>query len=252
MLIRALETQDKIRVLSRPQLVTLHNLRAQIHVGQDVPFVSGTSATNGTTQSQTEWRQVGTILDITPRIMPDGMVSMAVLIERSSMGSEADGVPLYESGGTLIKQPKVNSTNAQTTINAHDGQTVVFAGLISEQKETVNRSVPVLNKIPLVRHAFEYDSTVNQRSELLIILTPTIIRKREDLELLKQQETARMHWCINDVVKLTGNSNMRLRSDEWLPSEMNYRNAPPMILNESQLPPENKIPVPLLAPAVEK
>jgi type II secretion system protein D len=250
-LVRALETQDKLRVLSRPQLVTLHNKRAAILVGQSVPYVTGSSTTNNTTQSETAWQPVGTILDVTPRIMPDGMIAMAVYIERSSMGSEADGVPLYTSNNEVIRQAKINNTNAQTTINAMDGQTVVFAGLITEQKETVNRSIPGLNKIPVVKHFFEYDSQVCQRSELLIVMTPTIIRNREDMELLKQQETSRMHWCINDVVKLTGNSSMRLRSDAWLPDEIEYRNAAPMILNENQLPPENKIPVPVLAPMIE-
>ncbi|MDR3182423.1 MAG: hypothetical protein LBT89_05780 [Planctomycetaceae bacterium] len=254
-LVRALETQSRLRVLSTPNLVTMHNKRASVLVGQKVPFVSGVNTTNGTAQSQTEWNEVGTILDITPRIMPDGMIAMAVYVEKSSMGSEADGVPLYTSGTganpTVIRQAKINKANAQTTVSAMDGQTVVFAGLITEQKETVTNSVPFLNKIPVVKHFFEYNSTHCERSELLIVMTPTIIRSREDMELLKQQETSRMQWCINDVVKLTGNTSMRLRSDEWQQNDIPLHKAEPVILDEHQLPSEHKVPVPTLAPVIQ-
>ncbi|GHT17013.1 hypothetical protein FACS1894189_2110 [Planctomycetales bacterium] len=163
------------------------------------------------------------------------------------IGSILNGEP--KSGDNPVKQAKKNSTNAQTTISAMDGQTVVFAGLITEQKETVNRSIPFLNKIPVIKHFFEYDSQTCNRTELLIVMTPTIIRTQDDLQLLKQQETSRMHWCINDVVRMTGNSNMRLRSDEWTPDEIRYRPGQTIILNDSQLPAESEIPVPTLAPA---
>ncbi len=253
-LVRALEQRDKLRILSRPFLTTLHDMRATVKVGQDVPFPESANSggnNNGTTTT-TGWREVGTILDITPRITPDGQIVMAVYVEKSSMGSEADGTPMYVSEGEVIRTPKVNQTNAQTNVSARDGQTIVFAGLITEQKETMHRSVPFLNKIPVVKRLFEYESHVNQRSELLIILTPKIIRSELDMEMLRQQEGSRMHWCLSDVVKLTGNSHMTVRGDLYRDGEIPYTQTEPVILDDSQLPSEEKVrkylPVPVLAP----
>ncbi|MDR0609048.1 MAG: hypothetical protein LBG58_02970, partial [Planctomycetaceae bacterium] len=237
-LVRALEEQGKLRVLSRPFLTTLHNTRATINVGQKVPRVSSANAASYADNMTTDvvYEPVGTILDIIPRVTADGQIVMGVYVERSSLGSVDDGIPIMVSGGTALNAPKINSTNAQTTVTALDGQTIVFAGLITEQKETVNRSIPGLNKIPVLKHFFEYNSIKCERNELLIVLTPTIIRSERDMQIFRQQEASRMHWCINDVVKLTGNSKMKIRSDEWYPDEVPYFPTVPVILNESQLP----------------
>ncbi|MDR1923441.1 MAG: hypothetical protein LBQ66_03610 [Planctomycetaceae bacterium] len=241
-LMRALEERDKLRVLSKPQLTTLHNMRASVSVGEKVPFVgSSTTSYNGDPTYSTDWQDVGTLLDITPRITSDDQIVMSIYVERSSLGSEADGITTYSVGGTPVRTPKVNQAKAQTTVSSMDNQTIIIGGLITEQKEKMNRSVPVLNKIPLVKHLFEYNSEITNRSELLIILTPTIIRSDADMEKLRQQEFSRMHWCLNDVVKLTGKSEMRTRGDTWLPSEVPYIPGKPAKLTESQLPPEEKI-----------
>jgi type II secretion system protein D len=237
-LLRALEEKDKVRILSRPQLITLHNMRAVVTVGQRVPFAgSVTTSTYGEPMYSTEWQDVGTVLDLTPRITSDDQIVMSLYVAKESLGSEADGL----TTSTGVKTPKINQSKAQTTISAMDGQTVIIGGFITEQKDIVNRSVPVLNKIPVVRHFFEYESQKTSRTELLIILTPTIIRNEADMERLKQREYSRMHWCLNDVVKLTGKSEMRSRTDNWLPCEVPYIQGTPTKLNESQLPPEENI-----------
>ncbi|MDR0705375.1 MAG: hypothetical protein LBF88_10360 [Planctomycetaceae bacterium] len=260
-LVRALEEQGKLRVLSRPFLTTLHNTRATINVGQDIPTVAASGVSNnysnsGDINSTVEYKKVGTILDIIPRVTADGQIIMGVYIEKSSVGAITDGVPIMVSGGNALNAPKLNLTNAQTTVSAWDGQTVVFAGLITEQKETTNRSIPGLNKIPVLKHLFEYNSIKCERSELLIVLTPMIIRSERDMQIFRQQEASRMHWCINDVVKLTGNSKMKIRGDEWLPDEVPYIPAAPTILDESQLPSDEKVkqalPFPTFAPEDER
>ncbi|GHT25397.1 hypothetical protein FACS18942_00090 [Planctomycetales bacterium] len=205
-------------------------------------------------QTSTDFYEVGTILDLLPRIMPDGVIALGIHAERSSV-SESDGIVIAISDGQPITSPRVNQAIAETVIHARDGQTIVFAGLISEEKTTTEKSVPFLNRIPVVKHFFEYKTTRCNRSELLIILTPTIIRNEADVEILRQQEASRMHWCINDVVKLTGNSGMRMRHDEWSPSEIPVIHGEPVILDERLLPSEDKIqmmyPAPKLAPKSE-
>ena len=246
MFIRALETQRKTQVLSRPRLVTLHNRRAQVSVGQDVPYSGAVTQNVNTTQTSTDWaRDIGTFMDITPRIMPDGMIALLVYVSRSSIVN-------WETIGTNSRAPLLNMTYASTTLNAMDGQTVIFAGLISETKTSENNSVPGLNKIPFIKHLFEYDKKGYERKELLVVLTPRIIRTREDMDCLNQQEYERMQWCVRDVVRLTKDCSILRRSDEWYPSEVRHIHGAPVILNESQLPSESAIPMPVpMFPVIE-
>ena len=241
-LIRALETNSRTQVLSRPRLVTLHNRQAQIEVGSSVPYSSGSTMSGQNVITNTAWRPVGTILDVTPRIMPDEMIAIALYVERSSI---AEWRPV---AGTDL--PVFNNTTASTTINAMNGQTVVFAGLITEERITTNKSVPGLNRIPVLKHLFEFDSQETRRSELVIIMTPRIIRTPEDMMILNRKEQERMQWCVSDVVRLTGDSGMRRRSDEWFPSEVRHTIGTPTQLHESQLPADNRIPTPMF-PMIE-
>ncbi len=242
LLLRALEEEHKLRVLSRPQITTLHNLRGTVQVGQKVPYVSDTNLNYGVTSNTVQYMDVGMILDVTPRVTPDGMIVMDLYAEKSNVGNLSDGIPIQsQAGGTPLYSPKFNITKAQTTVSAMDGQTIVFAGLITETKETTKRGVPVLNKIPVIKHLFEYESSKKERTEMLIVMTPTIIRSEIDMEILKQQEASRMHWCICDVVQLTKNSKMRLRTDPWSACEVPQYMGRPVILNESQLPSEDRI-----------
>ena len=240
--VRALETYNKTQILSRPRLVTLHNQRAQIQVGQKVPYPGAVSYTNnGYPIPDVTQEDVGTTLDVTPRIMPDGMISLAIYVRRSSVSG-------WETISSDVRAPILNDAYTSTTVNAMDCQTVIFAGLITEEKISENRSIPGLNRIPFIKHFFEYDSKKTNRSELLIVLTPRIIRTREDMALLDQEERERIHWCVGDVVRMTGDCSILRRSDEWSPGEVLHTYGAPVILHESQLPAENKIPKPMPVP----
>lgn len=254
-LIRALEEKNRARILSRPHLTVMHEQVGSISVGQRVPYPKDVSVNDNTVTTSVDFYEVGTILDIIPRIMPDGVIALGVHAERSNV-AETGGITIASSDGVPIVSPRVNQAIAETTIHARDGQTIVFAGLITEHKEMLERSVPLLNRIPVVKNLFQYKSISRERTELLIILTPTIIRSDMDVEVLKQQEAARMHWCINDVVKLTGDSSMRIRTDEWSPCDAPFVRAEAVILDESQLPSEDKVrmmyPTPMLVPDGEQ
>lgn len=254
-LIRALEEKNRARILSRPHLTVMHEQIGSISVGQRVPYPKDVSVNDNTVTTSVDFYEVGTILDIIPRIMPDGVIALGIHAERSNV-AETGGITIASSEGVPIVSPRVNQAIAETTIHARDGQTIVFAGLITEHKEILERSVPFLNRIPVVKNFFQYKSISRERTELLIILTPTIIRSDMDVEVLKQQEAARMHWCINDVVKLTGDSSMRIRTDEWTPCDAPFVKAEAVILDESQLPSEDRVrmmyPTPMLVPNGEQ
>ncbi|NQT38519.1 MAG: hypothetical protein HQ581_13570 [Planctomycetes bacterium] len=219
-LIRALKECRRVDVLSRPQIMTLDNQPAFVHVGQSVPQVTGTSVDLGTTNTAVEYANVGLILGVTPRISPDGLVVMEIDTEKSEVGSELEGIPISVSGGEVIRAPRINTITAQTTVSALSGQTIVLGGLITKKKTKVSRRVPFLGDLPLAGHLFRYDGEVEQRTELLIIMTPHIVRSEEEAERIKQVEAARMNWCLRDVVEIHGlDSGVRTRNDEWIDEE---------------------------------
>ncbi len=219
-LLRALQERRRLEVLSRPQIMTLDNQAAYIQVGQRVPQIRGVSLTQFGQTNNIDYEDVGLILQVIPRISPDGLVVMEIDANRSSVGPEAEGIPVsITTTGGVIRAPRINRTLAQTTVQALSGQTVILGGLISREKANVHRQVPLLGDIPVLGRLFRYDSTANLRTELLIIMTPHIVKNEEDAERVKQAEIARMHWCLADVIEIHGDGGLRGRTDQWNDSE---------------------------------
>jgi hypothetical protein len=81
---------------------------------------------------------------------------------------------------------------------------VIIGGLLTKDNSSLARRVPFLSDIPILGYAFRYDLDVERRNELLIILTPQVIKDDEDAELLKQVEARRMNWVLSDVVEMQG------------------------------------------------
>jgi len=204
-LIRALERESRLEVLARPQIMTMDNQPGFIQVGERVPYITSTQQTVNGTINTTELINTGIILSVTPRISPDGVVVMALQAERSAVGSEANGIPIsINENGDVIRSPRIDTQTATAVVSARSGQTIVFGGLISNSNEVVNRQVPILGDVPLLGRFFRYDSYNAQRSELLIIITPVVVRSDADAAYLKEQEMCRMSWCLADVAKVYG------------------------------------------------
>lgn len=218
-LIRALQETRETRILSRPLVRTLDNQPAFIQVGQRVPRIVGSTVSVAGQSNAIDVENVGLILGVTPRISPDGNVVMEVDAEKSKVGPEAEGIPVAVSiDGTIIRSPRVDTVTAQTTVSVGDGETVVLGGIITTEVENVDRRLPFLSDIPVLGHLFRYDSKDERRAEMIIILTPRVIRTPADGERIKQAEFARMNWCAADVYDLYGDVGMRLQSDVLLPT----------------------------------
>ncbi len=209
-LIRALQTRNCLRVLSKPHIVTLENLQGRVAVGQQVPRITGTSqsAIGGGVQNSVEDVDVGVILEMTPRVSPDGMIVMFVNATKSALAVGAPGVPVaVDAAGNPVFQQPINSTSAQTTVMARSGQTVVFSGLIQENKSHSETGIPILSDLPLLGPLFKFESNNSQRSELMIIMTPYLVDGDEELEIQNQDEMDRMHWCLSDVAEIYGKTD---------------------------------------------
>lgn len=213
-LIRALQESRRLDVLSRPQVMTLDNQPAFIQVGQRVPRITGTTINQFSQVNTIDLENVGLILGVTPRISPEGMVVMEIDAEKSNLGPDAEGIPIsISSTGDVIRSPRINTTRAQTTVSAADGQTIILGGLITKEETNIARRVPHLSNIPILGLLFRYDAQVIRSSELLIVLTPHVVRDEADAERIRQIESARMHWCMADVVKLHEDGSVCHRGD---------------------------------------
>jgi len=206
-LVRALEIESRLEVLARPEIMTMDNQPGFIQVGERVPFITSSQLTVNGTVNTTELINTGIILSVTPRISPDGMVVMAIQAERSAVGDESDGIPIsINQNGDVIRSPKIDTQTATAVVSARSGQTIVFGGLINDSTLVVDRQVPVLGDIPLLGRLFSYETYDKNRSELLIIITPIVVRNDEDAAMVRDQEMSRMSWCLADVAELYGNN----------------------------------------------
>jgi type II secretion system protein D len=208
-LLRALQEAQRLEVLGRPQIRTLDNQPAFIQIGARVPRITGTSVSPTIGQvNQLVLENVGLILGVTPRISPDGTVVMEIDAERSELGPESEGIPVSIIENNVIRSPKINTTMAQATVSAADGETIILGGLITKNNTSIQRKVPYLADIPLFGNLFKYHSLQAKRTELLIVLTPRVVKGPEDEDRLKRIESSRMHWCLDDVQQIFGHEGL--------------------------------------------
>ncbi len=146
LLIRALKTQGRVDILSRPQIMTLDNQTATINIGQQIPYVSGTTLTStGLSQQSIDRVIVGVNLQVTPRISPeDGSVLMRVTPSVSSP------VPTQINLGNGILATAFNVQQVDTTVQAQDGETVCIGGLITKNEQKTENKIPVVGDLPFL------------------------------------------------------------------------------------------------------
>ena len=203
LLIRALKQQGRLDILTRPTITTLDNQSASLEVGQSYPYISGTTITSGIAQNNVLYRDVGILLTVTPRISPEGRVLMRVFPEVSSPSSSP---VVLSSGGTQGTQNATvfNVQQFQTTVAAEDGETVVIAGLLTKNDSKNENKIPYFGDLPWIGAAFRYRTQVKTKRELLLIMTPHVIRCRADSERLLAAEASRVHWVTGDVAQIYG------------------------------------------------
>lgn len=207
-LLRALQDCRRLEILSRPQVLTLDNQQAFIQVGQRVPRITTANVTQFGFQTGVTLENVGLILGVTPRISPEGNVVMEIDAEKSKIRPEDEGIPIsVAQDGSVIRSPILDTITAQATVSAADGETIILGGLINKEQRTNHRKVPWLGDIPVLKNLFRYEFEQTERTELLIIMTPHIIRSETDMQRLKQAEFARMSWCEADVFEMHGDIN---------------------------------------------
>jgi type II secretion system protein D len=249
-LLRALQEDRRLEVLSRPQIVALDGQPGYVLVGQRVPRIANTTINLGVQSNEVVYEDVGLILQVRPRVSPgpDGLVVMEIQAQKSQLGPLEDGIPIsIAPGGDVVRSPIIDTTEAVTTVSALSGQTIVLSGLLTKNSSSVHRRVPLISDIPLIGDFFRYDSVSERRTELLIILTPRVTYNEADVEMLKQVESSRMSWVLGDVIEMHGDANLRSRCDYW--GEEDAPGVyPTYIPTNGELLPPGSEPVPLKQP----
>jgi len=189
-LVRAISEIGTVNVLSRPTILARHAQPAEILVGQKVPIIQGvTFSALGQETSSIQYVPVGIVLDVTPFIYPNGDVEMILYPQISEVAAQSTQI----SGGTNgnFSTPYINSRSANTVVLTPSGQTVVIGGLMQDSKTTINSGVPVLQSIPLLGAMFRHKQLAVSKTELMIFITPTVIKTPEDLAKMSMDETSR-------------------------------------------------------------
>jgi len=169
LLIRALQAQGKLEVLSRPQVTVNNNERAFIQVGEDIGIVTGSDRVGERVSAVVEREDVGIILEVTPSISADGFVRMDISPEISQVTTRTTQID------EDFESPIITQRRVETTVTVKDGQTVVIGGLIQTIEEQRETRVPFLGDIPILGLPFRSYLQEEQKTELLVILTPVVI-----------------------------------------------------------------------------
>ena len=183
-IISALDKVTDVRMLQTPSVMVRNNSEATLNVGSRIPVSSvsfnPTTGTEGTF-SQVQYLDTGTILKVRPRVTKDGTVFLDIVQEVSS----PEGLP-DENGNVTI-----NSRKVKTTAIAQNGDTIMLAGLIQDEATRGSNGIPGLSRIPVVGGLFGRQSSVKRRSEVVILLTPTIVRDGREARDLTDEYTRR-------------------------------------------------------------
>lgn len=178
--VHALFSNSAINVLSTPTIMTSDNKEAEIFVGENVPFVSSTSVTSITSIQSVERKDTGIILRITPQITEGDYLKLDIYQEISAVKDA-----LNKGAAADITTTK---RSAKTSVVVKDNDTVVIGGLIQDRDATVSNKIPLLGDIPLLGWLFKYESIKRQKINLLITLTPRIIKSAQDMKEVSDRQ----------------------------------------------------------------
>ena len=181
-LLRALQTDTNTNILSTPNIVTLDNEEAELIVGQNLPFVTGSFTGTGSTNPQNpfqtiERQDVGLTLKVTPQINEGDTVKLVLEQEVSSV------IP-----GTVEQGIATRKRSIKTTVLVDDGGILILGGLISEEVSDTESKVPLLGDIPIIGFLFRTQNTTKTKANLMVFLRPSILRDSKDAAFVTNEK----------------------------------------------------------------
>ena len=175
--LNALQSRTNVKMLSAPHIIAADNREAHILVGDSIPILTSTATstgltgTTGATVNAVQYRDTGKILTILPQVNSKGLVNMQIRQEVSAVGATSFG---------NTNSPSFSTREAETTVVVQDGETVIIGGIIDDAISHDRRGVPFLMDIPVLGRAFRTDTDTTKRTELIVLISPYVIRDRDE------------------------------------------------------------------------
>ncbi len=178
----ALAEVTKVKILSAPEIMVLDNQPARLQVGQQVPVLTGTAtstlAAGAPVVNSVDYHETGVIMQVTPRVNTGGLVTLDLAQEVSDVAAAATN--------TVQGSPTFDDQVFRTRVAVQDGQTVGLAGLIRDNSSQGNTGLPFLKDIPLLGTLFSTQGNSRMRAELLVLITPHVVRDQRDARALTE------------------------------------------------------------------
>jgi general secretion pathway protein D len=186
--LNALDSVTSTKILSNPSLVVLNNQPATLQVGDQVPISTGSATVltaNNTVVNTIDYRNTGIILQVVPRVSANGTVVLDI--------SQEDSAVEPNSNAATALTPTISNRAVKSSIAVPNGQTVLLAGLISDETDRSRQTIPGLGNIPGIGDIFGQQSGTKTRTELVIFIRPTVIRDPVDAHRIAEEMRSKLN-----------------------------------------------------------
>jgi general secretion pathway protein D len=181
-ILNTLQSKTNVRVLSAPKLMVLNNQTATLQVGDQVPIIvqqsQSVAAPGAPVVNTVDLRDTGVILKVTPRVNDSGTVTLDISQEVSDVA---------ETTTSGINSPTIQQRRLSSTVATRSGQMVALGGLIRDRMTRTRSGLPILSQLPIIGAAFGRTVDTGNKTELIILLTPTVVRAPEDAQGIADQ-----------------------------------------------------------------
>ena len=166
----AAQAENRAEIVSSPHVITSNQKEAEIEQGVEIPYQESSSSGATTTQ----FKKAVLSLKVKPLITPDNRIVMDLTVSKDSVGQLVQSA----TGGQV---PSIDTRTITTQVLVNDGQTVVLGGIMETERRTADNKVPLLGDLPVVGYLFKNRTRTNNKDELLIFVTPKILREGANL-----------------------------------------------------------------------
>lgn len=212
--LEALASLSKVKVLASPHVLVSDNREARIQIGDQVPIATSETNITGTTQIQRtiQYKDTGIILKVKPQVNEGGLVSLELTQEVSNYYIKK----IFDSDQVVIKKREATSN-----LVVQDGNTIVIGGLIREDIQSSREGLPLLSKIPLLGYLFGSTTDKETRTELIMLLTPHVIRNQTEAAEITSEHLKRLKGVKKEmdemiIIKGKADTNKKEESSEDL------------------------------------
>lgn len=208
--LNAIATNQNLNIISTPRLLARSGGQAQILIGNDVPIITSQRAAEAQTSGETDilqtvqYRQTGVILNIRPVVLNDDRIDIEIFQEVSSQQPNVT---------SAISSPVISNRSVKTRLSLRQGMTAVLGGMMQDSQTMGQRGIPLIKDIPLLGRAFRTDSASSRKTELLILVTPRVIKEDNAM----QNVAANFSSALNGLMQGRGQRTFTLLP--WAPGQ---------------------------------